>query len=226
MEVENVYEKEFIPQVKKWGPLLLIIGMPLTFIPAIYVWWAYNIIPSGSQIMAGFGLAVAVLWAVYIVEPISYYPILGMPGVYMMCLAGNISNLRLPCAAVAQETAGVTFGTKEGSIIATLAMSTSMLVSTIIIFLGALGAAVVLNHLPPFVLHAFNYILPAIFGAIFGQFLIKGYLIGIIALALGLFFNYYKVLPDWAVLLVCVFGTILISRILWERGMLGKKSEN
>lgn len=220
---EGVYKGKFIPSVIKWGMITLWAGVVLSFVPAAYLWMSHGLIPSGAQILTGFGLILAIVAAFYFVEPISYYPVLGLPGTYLSFLAGNISNLRVPCAAVAQEAAGVTEGTDKGSIIATVAIAVSMLVNTTVLFIGAIGAAAIIGSLPEAVLHAFDFILPAIFGAIFGQFALRSYTLGAIALALGLILNLAGIMPGWGVLLVLVFGTILLGRLLWEKGKLGSK---
>ncbi len=222
MGEEEVYKQKFLPGIIKLGIITLLIGVLLSFFPALYL-YTQGIIPAGHQIAAGFGLIFAAVAAFYFVEPISYYPILGIPGTYLSFLAGNISNMRLPCAAVAQESAGVTEGTSRGSIVATIAIAVSIMVNVTILLIGALGGAAVMSHASPAVLHAFDFILPAIFGAIFGQFALRNYKLAGIALAIGIIFNVAKVIPGWGVLLVCIFGTVGISRLMWEKGMLGPK---
>jgi len=85
-------------------------------------------------------------------------------------LAGNISNLRLPCSAVAQESAGVQEGSNEGSIISTIAISVSIIVNVVILLFGAIGLTALVNNLPPSVLSAFDYILPAYLGQYLDNF--------------------------------------------------------
>ena len=220
---EDVYNSKFTPSVVKWGMITVWLGVALSFIPAFYLWSVHGLLPSSAEILKGFGLIAAIVVAFWFVEPISYYPILGLPGTYLSFLAGNISNMRVPCSAVAQEAAGVPEGTPKGSIISTIAIAVSMLVNTVILFIGAIGLAALVSNLPEGVLHAFDFILPAIFGAIFGQFALRSYSLGAIALGLGLILNLAGVLPNWGTLLVLVFGTILIARFLWEKGKLGSK---
>ena len=155
-----------------------------------------------------------------IIGAFSYFPILGIPGTYLSFLAGNISNLRLPCSAIAQESAGVAKGSDEGSIISTIAISVSIIVNTVILLFGAIGLTALVNNLPPNILSSFDYILPAIFGAIFGQFLIRSYLLGAIALIMGIILNFTGIFPNWGNLLFLVFVTIIISRILWEKNII------
>ena len=81
--------------------------------------------------------AVGVIW---FVEPISYFPIVGVAGTYMAFVSGNISNLRIPCAMIAQKAVGVEPETDRGSIVATLGMAVSIIVNVIILALYLLLA--------------------------------------------------------------------------------------
>ena len=110
-------------------------------------------------------MQISVSGAFYIVEPISYFPILGIPGTYLTFLSGNTSNMRVPCSSVAQEAAGVEMGTEEGSIISTIGIATSILVNVVILTVGAVAGSVILNILPAPVKEALNFLLPALFGA-------------------------------------------------------------
>ena len=81
---------------------------------------------------------------IWFVEPISYFPIVGVAGTYMAFVSGNISNLRIPCAMIAQKAAGVEPGTDRGSIVATLGMAVSIIVNVIILAAGIFAGAQVL----------------------------------------------------------------------------------
>lgn len=83
-----------------------------------------------------------VLW---FVEPISYFPVLGVTGTYMAFLSGNISNMRLPCAAVAQDAADVKPGTPQGSI---LGMAVSVVINIFVLSVGVALGSVVLSKTP------------------------------------------------------------------------------
>jgi hypothetical protein len=217
MDEKEIYSKEFIPTIIKWGALTLWLAIIFSFGPPFYLWVAYKLVPSWGAIWRGFGLTVAAVGAFYIVEPISYFAVLGIPGTYQGFLSGNISNLKLPASAVAQEASGVQEGTERGSIVSSIAVGISVIVTIVLLFIGAFVTSMLVKHLPPFLTHAFSYILPAIFGAIFGQFFIRDVTLGVIALAMGLALNASKVIPSWGVILICVFGTILVARIRWSR---------
>ena len=105
----------------------------------------------------------------WVIEPISYYPVLGPVGTYMAFLSGNISNMRVPCASIAQVSAGVELGSEQGSIISTIGMGVSIIINIIILSVGVIAGSSILAMLPPSVTAALNYLLPALFGALFVQ---------------------------------------------------------
>ena len=100
------YEKEYIPGIYKWGMITNTLGIILAFLPAMVISVVFGITPSFSMIVAGSTLQLMsgtlVSW---LVDPIAMYPMLGMPGMFMSFLSGNISNLRLPALAAAQQLA-------------------------------------------------------------------------------------------------------------------------
>jgi len=211
----QVYQDEFSKPIHKVGRItcgLAIIGM---FLPPIWLYLEYGFFPPISAIMVGMGLALTYAVPFFIIEPISYYPTLGDAGTYMSFLAGNISNMRLPCAAVAQSVAGVEEGTKEGELIATVGIAISIWLSIIAVFIGAVATGFFVQFFPPWVQDAFKrFLLPAVFGAVFGQFALRGMKYAPIALILAL----VPLLLKWkayAVIPIAVFGTIIIGRLIY-----------
>ena len=73
-----------------------------------------------------------------IVEYLIYVPLLGPGASYLSFITGNITNLKLPCAANAREIAQAEVGSKENEIISTLSVATSSLVTMVVIFIGVL----------------------------------------------------------------------------------------
>lgn len=164
----DYYSGTYIPGIVKWGKITLLLGIFAGFLPALVMAFR-GYMPPVSAIIAGTLMQISVSGAFYIVEPISYFPILGIPGTYLTFLSGNTSNMRVPCSSVAQEAAGVEMGTEEGSIISTIGIATSILVNVVILTVGAVAGSVILNILPAPVKEALNFLLPALFGAVFGQ---------------------------------------------------------
>lgn len=161
--------------------------------------------------------AFGVLW---FVEPISYFPVVGSAGTYMAFLSGNISNMRIPCASMAQVAADVKPGTQEGSVIATLGMAVSIIINVSVLTVGAILGTSVLSMLPESVKGALNYLLPALFGALLVQFgmKMKKHSIFMVIIAIILYiligmgvFNWLPGASNWLGTLGCVFISIAIG---------------
>lgn len=229
MSKNNQFSDVYIPEIIKWGRITGLVGILLSFGPALVLAFIFKLMPPVSAIITAFvaiASAVAVNW---IVEPISYFPIIGVPGTYMAFITGNISNLRIPTAAVSQNVAGVEPGTDEGTIIATLGMSVSVIVNIVILALGVFLGTTILESLPENVVASFNYLLPALFGAIFVQFALKKLKLAPIGLGLALaltfalnagVFSFLPGRPTYIVTLGAVFGTIASGVALYKKKLL------
>ena len=169
----NFYKDEYMPKVNKIGKLTGVLGVILAFSPAIALAVVYGILPKPAALLTAFISGVSAFGVLWFVEPISYYPVLGTAGTYMAFLSGNISNMRVPCASMAQVAADVEPGTEQGSIIATLGMAVSIIINVSVLTIGAILGTSVLSMLPATVKTALNYLLPALFGALMVQFGIK-----------------------------------------------------
>ncbi len=215
---EVTYEQQFTRPIHIVGRYTNLFGAALMFLPSLWLYLQYGVFPPTEAILVGMGLALTYAVPFYIIEPISYYPTLGDAGTYMSFFAGNISNMRLPCAAVAQEVAGVEEGSKKGELVATIGIAVSIWLSIIAVFIGAVATGWIVQVFPPWIQDAFKtYLLPAVFGAVFGQFALRGFKYAIVALILAtlpllLAWKAYVVIP------LAVFGTILIGRLMYRKG--------
>lgn len=223
---KDIFESDYLPYINKWGKLTNWLGVLASFGPALVLLVVFDIIPPASAILTAFIAIASVVGIVWIIEPISYFPIIGVPGTYMAFISGNISNLRIPTAAVSQKVAGVEPGSKEGAIVATLGMAVSVIVNIIILTLGVFAGTAILSKLPPEVIDAFKFLLPSLFGAVFVQFALMKLKIAPIALALGIgltlavsagIFNFLPGRPTYVVTLGAVFGTIAIAVALYKK---------
>lgn len=229
MSDNNIYRDNYLPYINKWGKITNWIGVVASFFPALTLAFVFGIMPPPQAILTGFiaiATAVGINW---FIEPISYFPIIGTPGTYMAFISGNISNLRIPCAAVAQKVAEVEPGTDQASIVATLGIAISIVVNIVVLAVGVLASNAILAQLPPSVFTALGFLLPALFGAIFAQFALKKLKLAPIALALGIamtlavnagVFSFLPGRPTYLTTLVCVFGTIGIATTLYKKKMI------
>ncbi|MDI9485863.1 MAG: hypothetical protein QM372_10405 [Bacillota bacterium] len=222
----GVYEGEYLPFIVRFGKVTGWLAVLLSFGPAIVLAAVYGLIPPASAIFTAFIALASAVGVNWFVEPISYFPIIGVAGTYMAFISGNISNLRIPAAAIAQKMAGVEPGTPEGSIVATLGMAVSVLVNTLILVVGVLAGSTLLARLPANVVEAFDYLLPSLFGAIFVQFAMVKFKLAPIALGIALaltlainggVFDFLPGRPTYLITLCAVFGTIAIAAVMHKR---------
>lgn len=231
---DNYYSKTYIPNIVKWGRITLLLGIITCFGPAVVISFVYGYMPPISAIIAGTIAQISVSGAFYIVEPISYFPILGIPGTYLTFLSGNTSNMRVPCSSIAQEAAGVEMGTEKGSVVSTIGIAVSIIINVAILTIGAVTGSAIVEIIPAGMKEALNFLLPALFGAVFGQFAISRPKLGGVAavIAIGMtwllkngFMSFLPGTPSYVVILVSVFGTILIGKQIYKKELTVKEEE-
>ena len=206
------YEQSFTKPIIKYGRLTNLLAILFSFVPSLVLLLYFGVFPGVQNILSGWVLIVSIYGVYAIVEPISYFPILGLPGTYMSFLAGNIGNMRVPCSAIAQESLGVTPGTKKAELVSTIGVAGSIITNMIVVTIAAVGGAALMNSFPPIVVEAFTYVSPAIFGAIFSLYASKKFSYGAFALILvGIMLLVIKVLPTYVMIPVAVFGTVAFA---------------
>ena len=220
---ENFYNLEYLPKMHRIGKVIGVLAVVASFMPALCLGVVYGLWPDWAALGTAALTAVSSFGVLWFVEPLSYYPVVGPMGTYMAFVSGNISNMRIPCASMAQVSAGVEPGTNQGSIIATIGMGTSIIINVAILTVGVIGGQAILSALPESVTSALNYLLPALFGALFVQFGIKNLKLSGIVLALACVlyvainagvFNFIPGASNWLGTLVCVFGAIALNVVL------------
>lgn len=173
MENKGFYEGEYMPKMHKIGKLTGFLGAILSFLPALVLAVVYGLLPKPAALATAFISAASAFGFLWIVEPISYFTVLGPIGTYMAFMSGNISNMRVPCAGMAQVAADVEPGTEKGSIISVIGMATSIVINVSVLTIGVILGSSVLSAMPASVTEALNYLLPALFGALLMQFGLK-----------------------------------------------------
>ncbi len=184
----------------------------------------YNAWPSMTSVLKGFVGVAPIFWTVGTIEVLTYVPMLGTGGSYLGFVTGNLSNLKVPCALNAMESAKVEAGSEEGEVISTIAIATSAIVTTIIIALGVLLLQQIRPFLEsPIMQPAFDNILPALFGALAVVYVSKNWKIALAPLVFMVVL--FIVMPGLASsvgVLVPVGALIAIgvARILYNKGIL------
>lgn len=137
--------------------------------------------------------------AISVVEFLIYTPMLGAGGSYLAFVTGNVTNMKIPCAMNARDIAGTEVGTPENEIVSTISVATSAIVTTLVIVVGVILLIPLQPVLQSEVLSpAFDYVVPALFGALGLKYFAKSPKIAIV--------------PVILISLICIFIPSMISQ--------------
>lgn len=212
---KNEFNKVWKKPVIKIGMATLLSSVIFSFFPVLFLYFRYGVFPPLDIALKAWGMIATIFGAMYFVEPISFYSILGLSGTYMSFLSGNIGNLRLPCAAMALEITETEPGTQEAEVISTIGIAGSIIVNVIGTTSAAFIGAKVISLLPEAVVNGLStFTAPAIFGAMFGSFAIKYPKLAIFGLGIPVGIRLLApTAPAYIIIISAVFGTILIARV-------------
>ena len=221
-KVESLEMEQFHQKSHFWGRLTMWAVIILSVLLPLYLSFVVGYHPGWGPIVAAFIAYAAMVGYAWVIEPISYYPTLGVSGTYLAFLTGNISNMCLPAAAAAQNTIGAEPGTKKGEITAALAIAAASLVNIVVIAIIIASGSYLISIIPSSVQATFQFVVPAIFGGILAQFAIKNPLYGLIAVITGIVINLTPIIPFFRGI-ICIAITITICLYL-EKVKARKKS--
>ena len=227
MDNKDFFEKDYMPKMNRIGKITGTIGVLIAFVPCLVLAVVYGILPKPAALLTAFIAGASSFGVLWFVEPISYFSVLGPVGTYMAFLSGNISNMRVPCASMAQVAADVEPGSEKGSIIATIGMAVSIIINVSVLTIGVILGSSILARLPESVTTALNYLLPALFGALLVQFGMtkKLHTLGILVFAflinVGLNLGIFSWLPgasNYLGILTSVFLSIIVAMLTYGKG--------
>lgn len=137
--------------------------------------------------------------AISVVEFLIYTPMLGVGGSYLAFVTGNVTNMKIPCAMNARDIAGTEVGTPENEIFSTISVATSAIVTMLVIVVGVILLIPLQPVLQSEVLApAFDYVVPALFGALGLKYFAKSPKIAVV--------------PVILISLICIFVPSMISQ--------------
>ncbi len=180
-------ERTYLDTIHTWGriwtvgALLVLLSLPFGF--SVY----YGAWPEAKTVFSALTKVILIYWTTAIVEVITYTPMLGAGGTYLSFVTGNITNLKLPCGLNAMEKAKVKPNSEEGEVIATIAIGSSAITTTLIIAAGVLLFSPVLPALREntALRPAFSYVTSALFGALGASYFRKHWKISVFPIAVG-----------------------------------------
>ncbi len=203
------------------GKVTLICGFLLTFLPLLILRVQFGAGPQWKALaQAVFSISV-IMAPVSIVEVLTFTAMLGSGAMYMSYLTGNITNLKIPSAAMALDLCGVSPVSEEGEILSTIAIAGSVMVSEIILVAGVLLVSPLSRQLQnPLIAPAFEHILPALFGAIGTFYLLKEWKVAVAPLLAAIGISLAGDFPTALTIPLCVGISVVSARVLYRKGYL------
>lgn len=159
--------------------LVLLVGFP------ILIALMNQVSIDGKGFLSGM-LSIGFLYiAISVVEFLIYTPMLGAGGSYLAFVTGNVTNMKIPCAMNARDIAGTEVGTPENEIVSTISVATSAIVTMLVIVAGVILLIPLQPVFQSEVLSpAFDYVVPALFGALGLKYFAKSPKIAVFPLVL------------------------------------------
>ncbi len=179
-------KKTYMDKVHTWGRIWVIAALIFFLMIPVAICLINGVTPRWNVVGKGLG-AIAFFFVTGIIEVVAYSPMLGAGGTYLSFVTGNIMNLKMPCAINAMENANVKATSEEGEVITTIAISASIIVTTIII-----AVCVIIFALNPSFSEvmsseafapAFQQVTYTIFGALGATYFVKHWKISIFPIA-------------------------------------------
>ena len=173
-------------KVHRWGRISMFCALVAMYLPVIGVCLVHNVSIEWTAVGAGVLAVFAAFGMNQIIEPFTFAPMLGAGGTYIGFTTGNVSQTKIPCVVSCQEIMGVEMGTQEGDIVATLAVGTCSLVTTLEVALGVAFVSIIYPILTsPMLAPGFNNVLPAVMGAMLVQRIMANWKVGVLPFVLG-----------------------------------------
>lgn len=188
--------------------MIAMIGLPVTA-SIVYDMW-----PDFQALWPGF-VAVVLFMAPYLPsETIGYMSVMGPGALYLSYITGNVTNLRMPATIGTINALGIEPNTDECHTLAIIACGASVITSILIVAIGVVISAPLAPIITAPVLQpAFDYVVPALFGGLVAQTVMKSkkdVLYYLIPLAVCLFFCYFTNVSSAYYMLVAIAVSAIV----------------
>lgn len=208
-----------------WGSIWSISALAILYaVPLVFSLY-YNVFPQINILLKALAAVIPIYWGTAVVEVITYTPMLGAGGTYLSFVSGNIANLKLPCAMNAMNRADVKATSEEGEVVSTLAIGASAITTTIVIAVGVLAFLPVIPYITAegsIIKPAFEYVIPALFGALCASYFAKYWRLTILPILVGVIvYIFVPSLPVGTMLFITIvvgiLGAFAMYKLKWVK---------
>jgi hypothetical protein len=220
MEKQLNYENK----VYLYGRITTTIFLASTMLLPLMLWFKWGLLPTKEGFIAGITIVATIMIPVTLGEFLSYAPIIGSAGYFVMLLSGNWMNIKIPSSIVGLQSVDIDSSSEEGEVLSTMIVAASAIVTEIIILAGVIllqpFSAV---FAVPSIKMGFSQIAPALFGALLLTSILSNWktvlvptVVGILIVKLNLAGGLYNI-P------IMIFISIIITLGLLKIGFFSKK---
>ncbi len=228
MDKKTYYKETYIPSIVKWGRIISVFGIIAILLPMAVLRFGFGIVVETEKLVSAVTAQLTLTVVYWVLDPVSAFPAMGIPGTMLSFTSGNVFNMRLPAASAAQKSTDYKNGTEESAIVGTVGICCSVFINVAILAAATILGGSVLSQVPQSVITVLSYLLPALFGSMYAQFAIDDVFSGVVALVLAIIcYKLYEMglLDSSGILLIMIpiIGTVLLSRLYHTK--VAKKAE-
>lgn len=213
---EQTALNKFNSSIKTLGYVFVTIALLCNFVPAVYASITTGVFPAIGDLLTLWVAAASAFGVGYFVQPISFFPMANMAGSFMCWIVGNVGEIRIPAATMAQNVTNAEQGTPKAQVISTVGIGGSIIVSVCMITLFTLIGASIMPLMPKVVLKAFGFVLPCVLGAVYASLASKNIILGAIimisSIAGKMLFPIIGI-PSGLIMLLNIILAVIIARI-------------
>ena len=213
---EQTALNKFNSSIKTLGYVFVTIALLCNFVPAVYASITTGVFPAIGDLLTLWVAAASAFGVGYFVQPISFFPMANMAGSFMCWIVGNVGEIRIPAATMAQNVTNAEQGTPKAQVISTVGIGGSIIVSVCMITLFTLIGASIMPLMPKVVLKAFGFVLPCVLGAVYASLASKNIILGamimISSIAGKMLFPIIGI-PGGLIMLLNIILAVIIARI-------------
>lgn len=211
---QQAHQSDFTNWVHKFGILSsLALLLAMTVFPVV-ISATYGIWPNFAEIWPGILAVILFMAPWWPGETIGYMSIMGPGALYMSYITGNVTNLKMPATVGTINSLGIEPNTEKCHTMAIIVCGASIITSITIVATGVLIAIPAKPILEAEVLQpAFTYVVPALFGGLVAQTVLKGkkhFLMFLVPLAVCIFFSYCTTVNSAYYMLIAIAVSLAI----------------
>ncbi len=215
---KNYYKETYIPSIVKWGRIISVLGIIVILLPMAVLRFVFGIEVDSAKLATAVTAQLTLTVVYWVLDPVSAFPAMGIPGTLLSFVSGNVFNMRLPAASAAQKSTEYENGSEESSVVGTVGICCSVFINIAFLTIATLLGSTVLTQVPDSVITVLGYLLPALFGAMYAQYAIDDVFSGVVAMILALVcYKLYEfgLLDSYGILLIMIpiVGAVLLSRV-------------